>query len=134
MSAALRELLGESQILSAAEKATAKEIHPAWAGDLKVEEVFIPSEDHILIPAIVIHPPKDRKLTGVEICLSSGGRSVAEKDPQPYLERARKGAMVVLPDLRFSGDYSVERLAGHVRRGNVAISSSVFGGHWCESR
>jgi hypothetical protein len=117
MGAALRDMLGESQILSASEKATAKEIHPAWADDLKVEEVFVPSEDHILIPAIIIHPPKDRKLIGVEICLSAGGRSVAEKDSQPYIERARKGALVVLPDLRFSGDYSVERLAGHVRRG-----------------
>ena len=115
MTEALRQLLGESQVLSAGEKAAAREIHPAWAGDLKVEEVFIPSEDRILIPAFVIHPPKERKSTGVEIYLSPEGRAAAEKDSQLYLERARHGALVVLPDLRFSGDYSVERLAEHIR-------------------
>jgi hypothetical protein len=111
MIAGLRQLLGESQILSAAEKSSAGDIHPAWAGDLKVEEIFASGEDHVLIPALVIHPPQDRQPAGVEIYLSKEGRLVAEKDPQPYLERARQGALVVLPDLRFSGDYAVERLA-----------------------
>ncbi len=90
MTDGLRQLLGEANLLSAQEKSSAKEVHPAWAGDLEVEEVLVPSEDHILVPAMIIHPPRGRQPAGVEIYLSQEGRSIAEKDPQPYLERARQ--------------------------------------------
>ncbi len=115
MTEALRQLVGEAQTLPSQEKASAKEIHPSWAAGLDVEEVLISSEDRLLIPALVIHPPKDQRTTGVEMYLSPAGRSAAEKEPKPYLDRARQGVLVVLPDLRFSGDYSAEQLAGRLR-------------------
>jgi hypothetical protein len=114
MTEALRQLLGVSQTLPAREKASAKEIHPSWAGGLEVEEILVPSEDRLLIPALVIHPPKDQPATGVEVYLTPAGRAAAEKEPKPYLDRARQGALVVLPDVRFSGDYSVEQLASRL--------------------
>lgn len=115
MIAALRELLGESHALPTQERATARGLQASWTSDLKVEEALVPSEDRVLIPAWIIYPPEDKKKTGVEVYLSNEGRSVAEKAPQPYLDRARQGAVVVLPDLRFSGDYSVEQLADRIR-------------------
>ena len=121
MTEALRQLLGEAQTLPAGEKlpareeTSANEIHPSWAGGLKVEEVLIPSEDCLLIPALLIHPPKDQRVTSVEVYLSPAGRSATEKDPKPYLNRARQGALVVLPDVRFSGDYAAEQLVSRLR-------------------
>jgi hypothetical protein len=114
MTNALRQLLGVSQTLPAREKASAKEIYPSWAGGLEVEEILIPSEDRLLIPALVIHPPKDQRATSVEVYLSPVGRAAAEKEAKPYLNRARQGALVVLPDVRFSGDYSAEQLANRL--------------------
>ena len=64
----------------------------------------------------MIHPPKASQTTAIEVFLSPAGRAAAEKSPQPYLDRARHGALVVLPDVRFSGDYSAEQLARRLRR------------------
>jgi len=47
--------------------------------------------------------------------LSSAGRADAARNPAFYLARAQHGAVVALPDIRFSGDYDVDRLAGRVR-------------------
>jgi hypothetical protein len=51
----------------------------------------------------------------VEVYLSEEGRLAAVKNPGPYLTRVQRGAVVVLPDLRFSGDYGVRQLAGQLR-------------------
>ncbi|MCC6125357.1 MAG: acetylxylan esterase [Pirellulales bacterium] len=119
MQASLRELLGEAQILPHQEKSSFKEIAPAWAAGLKVEEFLVAGEDKILIPGLIIYPPKEKNSSAVEIYLSDDGRAAAEKNPQPILEKARGGAVVVLPDLRFSGDYAPRRLAGHIRQGSL---------------
>jgi uncharacterized protein len=118
MAHALRQLLGQPQVLIPEEKAVARDVHPAWAGDFRVEEVLIPSEDHILVPTILIHPSADKQSkngASVEVYLLQDGRSALAKNAAPYLNRARQGALVVLPDLRFSGNYAVERLADAIR-------------------
>ena len=115
MTNALGRLLGDSQKLSPVGKSSFREIKPAWADGLKVEEFFIASEGNILIPGYMIYPPADKKPAlpaSVEIHLSSAGRAAVEKSPQKYLERAQQGATVILADLRFTGDYAPERLAG----------------------
>jgi hypothetical protein len=115
MTEALRRLLGESQVLPAEGEPSSRSVEPAWAGGRKIDEIAVPSEDGILIPAIVIYPPSNKKTVAVEVYLSEEGRSAAEKNPGSYLARARRGAVVVLPDLRFSGDYAARQLAGRLR-------------------
>jgi uncharacterized protein len=118
MTEALRELLGEPQVLAYTAKAWTREIHPPWAGDLKVELGLCFSEGSVLIPTMLIHPPQDRqKKNRVEIFLFQDGRSAVAKDPRRCLEAARQGSLVVVPDLRFSGDYSIASLAAHARPG-----------------
>jgi hypothetical protein len=118
MTEALGRLLGESQKLPPVGKSSFREIKPAWAEGLKVEEFLVASEDKILIPGYVIYPPEGRKPASVELFLSPAGRSAVEKDAQLYLKRAREGAAVILADLRFSGDYAAAKLAG--KGGNAA--------------
>jgi hypothetical protein len=118
MTEALGRLLGQSQKLPPLGKSSSREIKPAWAEGLKVEEFLVASEDNILIPGYVIYAPEDKKPTSLEVFLSATGRSAVEKDAQPYLTRVRDGAVVVLADLRFSGDYAAAKLAG--KSGNAA--------------
>ena len=68
-----------------------------------------------LLPTDERLSPTDKTPSSMEIQLSSAGRSAVEKNPKPYLDRARQGALVVLADLRFSGDYAPDRLAGRRR-------------------
>jgi uncharacterized protein len=119
MTEALRELLGESQVLVSTKKAWAEEIHPQWAGDLKVEQVLCSSEGPIRIPMLLIHPPQEQKNGRVEIFLFQEGRPAVARDPKRCLEAARKGSLVVVPDLRFSGDYGIASLAAHARPGQM---------------
>jgi hypothetical protein len=131
MTESLRQLLGESRKLLPTGKSSFREIKPAWAEGLKVEEFFVASEDNILIPGYVIYPPENKKPASMEVYLSTAGRSAVEKAPQKYLERARQGAAVVLADLRFSGDYAAARLAGQGGDANsLAIAWDRNGALW----
>ena len=111
----LRRLLGASQALPAEGEPLSQSIEPAWAGGQDAEEIVVPSEGGILIPAVVIYPPSDKKIVAVEVYLSEEGRLTAVKNPGPYLTRVQRGTVVVLPDLRFSGDYGIRQLAGQLR-------------------
>jgi len=115
MADALRRLLGEAQILPAEGEVEARPVQAPWTGGTRADELLIPSEGGIRLPTLVIYPSSGRTPTAVEIYLSEDGRAAAAKDPGPYLARCRQGALVVLPDVRFSGDYAVRRLAGLVR-------------------
>ncbi len=115
MKEALLELVGDAEVLAAEGDPVSSELRPAWAGRLNVEEILVPSEGGIVIPSVVIHPEPGMTPRAVEIYLSTAGRAAAAKNPAPYLARVRQGAVVVLPDVRFSGDYAVERLAGRIR-------------------
>jgi hypothetical protein len=111
-------------------KPFSSDIRPTWAMGLHVEEFLVDGKDQIPIPVIILYPPPEKATSMIEIYLSEAGRSVVEKDPTPYLNRIRQGAMIVLPDLRFSGDYSLRNLAGRLRpelrQFKPAHSLSVF--------
>jgi hypothetical protein len=111
----LRVLLGEAQALPAAAQGSSRPLRPEWSAGMSVEEAVIPSEGEILIPVLIIDPPPGKRNGAVEIYLSEEGRAVVDKEPGTYLARAKEGAVVVLPDLRFSGDYAVRKLAGRLR-------------------
>ena len=131
MTEALGRLLGEAQKLPPTGKSSFREIKPAWAGGMKVEEFFVASEDNILIPGYIIYPSPDKKPASMEIYLSAAGRSAVEKAPKMYLERARQGATVVLADLRFSGDYAAGQLAGKGGDANgMAVAWDRNGALW----
>ena len=59
MTESLRQLLGESRKLPPTGKSSFREIKPAWAEGLKVEEFFVASEDNILIPGYIIYPSRE---------------------------------------------------------------------------
>lgn len=115
MTDALVGLLGDAQALAPQGEISTRTLQPSWADGFPVEEILIPSEGGILIPAIVIAPPEGRKIRAVEIHLTEDGRASAAKQPEKYLDSARQGSLVVLPDIRFSGEYGVRRLAGRLR-------------------
>jgi hypothetical protein len=115
MAAGLTFVLGEAQALPAEGIVSSRTLSPGWAAGLAVEEIVIPSEGEILIPALVIGPDPKAWNGTIEIDLSEQGRAAAPAGPESYVARARKGTVVVLPDLRFSGDYAVRRLAGRLR-------------------
>jgi hypothetical protein len=115
MADALGGLLGDAQALPPEGTFSTRAIQPAWADGLSVEEIWIPSEAGILIPAIAIAPPPGRKIRTVEIHLTQNGRASAAMLPAPYRDAAREGGLVVLPDIRFSGEYGARRLAGRLR-------------------
>lgn len=114
MTKALGELLGEAQALPPEGELSARTVEPAWAAGTRVEEILVPSEGPVLIPAIVISPGGSAAPRTVEIHLAEAGRAALDKNPDRYMGLVRQGNMVVLPDLRFSGEYGVKRLAGRL--------------------
>jgi hypothetical protein len=116
MTEALRQLLGEARALPPEEKSASRQVKPAWAEGrgVRVEQFLAASEDRIAIPGIILYPPPEKTPASVEVCLSAAGRSAVEKDPSRYLQAAQRGAVVAVPDLRFSGDYALPRLAGRI--------------------
>jgi hypothetical protein len=131
MTESLRELLGDARKLLPTCKSSFREIKPAWAEGLRIEEFFVADEDQILIPGYIVYPSQNRKAASIEFYLSAAGRSALEKAPHKYLERARQGAAVVLADLRFSGVYAAERIAGQGGDANsVAIAWDRNGALW----
>ncbi|MGZ4886782.1 MAG: alpha/beta hydrolase family protein, partial [Candidatus Aminicenantales bacterium] len=117
MMRALGELLGEAQALPPEGEISSRTIQPAWAAGARVEEILVPSEGASLVAAIVISPAGNAAPRAVEVVLAEAGRAAAAKDPERYLTLVRQGNMVVLPDLRFSGEYGVKRLAGRLGPG-----------------
>ncbi len=117
MTKALGELLGEAQALPPEGGISSRTIQTDWASGARVEEILVPSEGAILIPALVISPAGNAAPRAVEVVLAEAGRAAAAKDPGRYLGLVRQGNMVVLPDLRFSGEYGVKRLAGRLGPG-----------------
>ena len=104
MTAALRDLLGEETILP--RKATPTSPGPKREGDLLVERVGYPSEGGIVVPAIVLRPKGAAGRLPVTILLGSAGKEslLAEEGGSSARDRARRGALVVLPDVRCFGE------------------------------
>ncbi len=115
MTGELRSLLGEAQALPPESRISSRTLRPDWAGEMHVEEVLVPSEGEILIPALIIDPGAGRRNGTIELRLFGKGRAVASDDPGESIVAAKAGTVVVLPDIRFSGDYAAGRLAGRLR-------------------
>jgi len=85
-----------------------------------VERVFCPAEGHILIPALVVRPALEMpKPSAITIVLSRHGSAPSSKALEAYMDRAKHGETVVLPDVRFTGVYDLVELAGVMGPGLV---------------
>jgi len=104
MIAALKELLGAEAVLP--RKAAPTSSGPKSEGDLLVERVGYPSEGGIVVPAVVLRPKDVPGRLPVTILLGSAGKEslLAEGGADSARERARRGALVVLPDVRCFGE------------------------------
>jgi hypothetical protein len=111
MRAALRELLGEP---AGSLKTKAKVIRSEDRDGVTIERVRSPSEANILVPTLVIRPTARKgKLPVVVICDGRGKDALlsAAGEDSPVAQ-ARKGALVVLPDVRFVGELSLRAFVG----------------------
>ena len=111
MRAALRELLGEPGGLA---KTKARVIGAEDRDGVTIERVRCPSEANILVPTIVIRPTARKgRLPVVVICDGRGKDALlsATGEDSP-VARARKGVLIVLPDVRFVGELSLRAFAG----------------------
>jgi hypothetical protein len=111
MRAALRELLGEP---AGSLKTKAKVIRSEDRDGVTIERVRCPSEANILVPTLVIRPTARKgKLPVVVICDGRGKDALlsAAGEDSPVAQ-ARKGALVVLPDVRFVGELSLRAFVG----------------------
>jgi len=104
MIAALKELLGAEAVLP--RKAAPASSGPKGEGDLLVERVGYPSEGGIVVPAVVLRPKDAAGRLPVKVLLGPAGKEslLAEAGPDSARERARRGALVVLPDVRCFGE------------------------------
>ena len=81
---------------------------------LVVERVLYPSEAGVLVPTVILRSAgaKDRR-PAVVICDDRGKAAVLSAGgPDSPAARAKQGAVVVVPDVRFVGELSLRRLAG----------------------
>lgn len=111
MRSALRDLLGEALPPRAS---AARLIGTERRDGLVIERVLCPSEAGIRIPAIVVRPAASAgRLPAVVICDDRGkGELLAEPGAGSAVDLARKGRLVVLPDVRFVGELSLRAIAG----------------------
>ena len=111
----LKNLLGENAKLpkaAAAPKILAANIED----DLVIERVNFPSEGEIFIPAIVLSNKNAiGRLPVVVICDAAGKDAVVKEIGNDSARNlARSGKLVVLPDVRFFGQLSLEALAKEI--------------------
>ncbi len=112
MADALHELLGVAQALPVEGEIATRTVKAAWAGGARVEEWTVPSEGEISVPALVIAPPPGVRVGGIEVILGDRRREAADANGAGLARKARRGMVVVLPDIRFTGDYGARSLAG----------------------
>ncbi len=104
MTAVLKDLLGAEAVLP--RKASPTNSGQKSEGDLLVERVGYPSEGGIVVPAIVLRPKDAPGRLPVKVLLGPAGKEslLAEGGPDSPTGRARRGALVVLPDVRSFGE------------------------------
>ncbi|MBM4037658.1 MAG: hypothetical protein FJ290_04010 [Planctomycetes bacterium] len=122
MRRALEGLLGKPLT----RRGEAKVVRTEEADGLAVERVLIPSEGGILVPTLLICPAACVGRLPVVIACADGGKDALLATPVggvsprrdtrdrdvPPTEMARSGALVVLPDVRFTGEVSLRAMAG----------------------
>ncbi len=85
------------------------DVHDAERQDsVTITRVFFSGEGPLRMPTVIIAPDVPERTT---LCLSPEGASRLDT-LTPYLERAQAGERIVIPDIRFTGIYDLERLAG----------------------
>jgi dienelactone hydrolase len=112
MRAALRELLGEP--LPRPARTTIPSVKTEEQGGLLIDRTLCPSEGNILVPTLLLRPAGAKgKLPVVVVCDGRGKDALLSATGEgSATELARKGALVVLPDVRFVGEMSLKAFAG----------------------
>ncbi|MBM4001166.1 MAG: hypothetical protein FJ297_16800 [Planctomycetes bacterium] len=128
MAGSLRELLGESQRLPT----TARAGNPTTeeAGDLRITRIDLPSEGNLVVPTLFVrdNAPRDRRPV-VILCGPQGkDRGLGESGTGSAAERARSGALVVLPDVRFIGELAAITDAGPAQQRNAWQRNGIVWG------
>ncbi|MBM4046200.1 MAG: hypothetical protein FJ279_13900 [Planctomycetes bacterium] len=110
MRAALRELLGEPT----PPRETARFVRTEERDGLTVERVLYPSEANILVPTLILRPTAAKGQLPVVVLCDARGKDalLSEMGENSPTEQARRGALVVLPDVRFIGELALESMAG----------------------
>ncbi|HUT33779.1 MAG TPA: hypothetical protein VNE39_09880 [Planctomycetota bacterium] len=109
MRGALEDLLGKPL----PRRAEARVIRTEEADGLATERVLIPSEGGILVPTLIVHPAACvGKLPVVIVCDDGGKDALLAKVGDELKILARSGTLVVLPDVRFTGELSLRAMAG----------------------
>lgn len=114
MTETLRRLLGLDRRLSS-RQADAEILSSAEESGVRIERMLVPSEGGVRIPAIVFrstqrsseHLPEDLVLTEL-------GTALDKDHWNELLAKARTGRLVVVPEIRFTGVYSLKGLAGAI--------------------
>jgi hypothetical protein len=84
------------------------------ADGVTIERVLIPSEGGLLVPTVLLRPDAHSgRLPAVIVC-GDGGKDAGLDDT--VRELAKAGNLVVLPDVRFTGELSLQTMAGHIGR------------------
>jgi cephalosporin-C deacetylase-like acetyl esterase len=104
MTGELRELLGEDTVLP--RQAMARTVSTVQEGELTIERVRYPSEGPILVPAIVLRNRSAKGKLPVVVLLGPAGKEALLGETGSHSARslAHKGSLVVLPDVRGSGE------------------------------
>ncbi len=111
MQAALPELLGLDNAMERnRDDVVIVESHTS--GAVTVTTALLPGESDFSWPAIIVAPSDATSGPWpVTLCLNRDG-ATGLVDLKPFIDRAAAGRVVVVVDIRFSGTYDLERLAG----------------------
>jgi hypothetical protein len=107
----LNELLGEEQVLPK-EAINPEEVGMEEKEAIIIEKLNFPTEGPIFIPTLVLRPKKtDNRLPLTIICSNDGkDRIIKNEESDSPMSLVKKGALVVLPDIRFVGELSFSNL------------------------
>lgn len=110
MRQALPQLLGLANGL-APEHQEVRVLDTQRKNRVSVARVLFPSEGNLSLPALVLAPQESTGPLPVTICLSKQGMP-SDDELGPWLERAANGEFLIMPEIRFSGVFDLEELAG----------------------
>ena len=107
----LKDLLGEKASLPQAKEFDPK-VSKKVEGDLIIESRFFANEGTLHLPTVMIYQKRSNGRLPVTLILDGRGkdRQLQEEGPDSPKMMARKGQLVVLPDVRFFGELSLVSL------------------------
>ena len=115
MRGALADILGEQATLPRG-ASVPKPLSIEDEGNLVVERIEIPSEGPISIPTVVLRQKDTQGLMPVVVICTDAGKNelLEERGTGSATHFAERGSLVVLPDVRFSGELSLTPMFGEV--------------------